>query len=73
MDSSTLRLVWSVVEETRSSELLELTDTAMVKRIVQHINDKILLSGEQACAVSHYVSSKTMLIRDIAESPPALS
>lgn len=71
MDSSTLRLVWDVVEETQSSDLLNLSDTALVKLLLQRISRKVLLSGEEVCNLYDYISSRTRLIRDIAESRAA--
>ncbi len=68
MDSSTLRLVWDVIEETQNSELLHLPDTALVKLLLQRISRKILLSGEEVCLLYDYISTRTRLIRDIVES-----
>lgn len=68
MDSSTLRLVWDVIEETQDSELLNLPDTALVKLLLQRISRKLLLSGEEVCLLYDYISSRTRLIRDLAES-----
>ncbi|WP_231510200.1 MULTISPECIES: hypothetical protein [unclassified Fischerella] len=68
INSSMLRLTWAVIEETASSELLTLTDTALIKLILQQIATKILLSGEEVCALYSYIGSKTALIRDMAES-----
>ncbi|HBB32167.1 MAG TPA: hypothetical protein DDZ80_01800 [Cyanobacteria bacterium UBA8803] len=63
-----LRLTWSVIEETPSIDLLTLTDTALVTSILQQITRKILLTGEEVCALHNYIDSKTNLIRDMAES-----
>lgn len=71
MDSSTLRLVWDVVEETQLSDLLTLPDTALVKLLLQRISRKVLLSGEEVCTLYEYISSRTKLIRDIADSRAA--
>ncbi|MBF2051184.1 hypothetical protein HJG54_08945 [Leptolyngbya sp. NK1-12] len=63
-----LRLVWDVIEETQSSELLSLPDTALVKLLLQRISRKVLLTGEEVCHLYDYISSRIRLIRDIAES-----
>ncbi|MFQ4145816.1 hypothetical protein [Chlorogloeopsis sp. ULAP02] len=68
INSSMLRLTWSVIEDTPSSELLTLTDTGLIKLILQQIASKILLNGEEVCALYTYIASRTTLIRDIAES-----
>jgi hypothetical protein len=67
INSSMLRLTWAVIEETLSTELLTLTDTALIKLILQQIASKILLSGEEVCVLYGYIASKTTLIRDLAE------
>ncbi|RCJ27677.1 hypothetical protein A6770_25380 [Nostoc minutum NIES-26] len=67
-DSSLLRLTWTIVEETPNFELLSLTDTGLIKVLLQQIASKILLSGEDVCALYGYIGSKTTLIRDLAES-----
>ncbi|MBF2001229.1 MAG: hypothetical protein IGS50_22400 [Synechococcales cyanobacterium C42_A2020_086] len=71
MDTSTLRLIWDVVEETQHAELVALPDTALIKLLLQRIARKVLLSGEEVCALYNYLSSRLHLIRDIADSRAA--
>lgn len=71
MDSSSLRLVWDVIEETQNNDLLSLPDTALVKLLLQRISRRVLLNGEEVCNLYDYISSRTRLIRDIAESRAA--
>jgi hypothetical protein len=66
ISSSMLRLTWAVIEETHCSDLLSLTDTGLVKMLLQKISRKILLSGEEVCALYDYLSARTSLIRDLA-------
>ena len=68
MDSSALRLVWDVVEETQIKDLLTLPDTALVKLLLQRISRRVLLSGEEVCLLYDYISSRIRLIRDMADS-----
>lgn len=68
ISASLLRLTWAVVEETSPRDLLTLSDTLLVKRLLQHVAQKILLSGEEVCALYSYLGSKISLIRDLAES-----
>jgi hypothetical protein len=68
INSLMLRLTWSVIEDTPSRDLLTLTDTALIKLILQQIASKILLSGEEVCALYSYIGSRTALIRDMADS-----
>jgi hypothetical protein len=67
-NASILRLTWAVVEETSPRDILSLPDTLLVKTLLQHITQRILLSGEEICALYGYLGSKVTLIRDMAES-----
>jgi hypothetical protein len=68
VNSSMLYLTWSVIEDTSSSELLSLTDTALIRLLLKEIARKMLLSGEEVCELYDYIGSRTTLIRDIADS-----
>lgn len=68
VNSSMLYLTWSVIEDTSSSELLSLTDTALIRLLLKQIARKMLLSGEEVCELYGYIGSRTTLIRDIADS-----
>jgi hypothetical protein len=67
-----LRLTWAVVEETPPRYLLSLSDTMLVKSLLQNVAQKILLNGDETGALCSYLGSKVPLIRDMAESrlPP---
>lgn len=68
ISASTLRLTWAIVEEASPKDLLNLSDTMLVKLLLQHVAQKILLTGEEVCALYGYLGSRLSLIRDIAES-----
>lgn len=68
INPSVIRLMWGAIEETQSHHLLTLTDTALVRLLLQQVSRKMLLSGEEAYALHEYISSRTPLIRDMAES-----
>lgn len=68
VNSSIIRLIWSVIEETPTRELASLTDTALIKLLIQQASRKILLSGEDVCDLYEYLGARIMLIRDMAES-----
>ena len=68
MDSSMLRLIWTVIEETRNREMETLTDKALIQQVVQQVTRRILLNPEETGAVRSYVSSRTTLIRDLSGS-----
>lgn len=66
MNSSTLRQVWSVIEETQSSLLLRLSDTELVKQLLNQLDSRNPLTQEETIAVRGYLHSRTSLIRDLA-------
>lgn len=68
INPSILRLTWAAIEEIHNRELISLTDTALVKRILQQVTRKILLNGEEVYALDAYISARMPLIRDMAES-----
>ena len=68
VSASILRLTWTVVEEMSPNELLTLPDTLLIKRLLQYIAQKILLSSEEIYELYSYLGARVSLIRDIAES-----
>ncbi|MBW4520520.1 MAG: hypothetical protein KME16_12565 [Scytolyngbya sp. HA4215-MV1] len=68
LTSTLLRLTWTVIEETPTSQLMLLTDTALVRLILQKMAQKMMLTGEEVYELYSYIGSKISLIRDIAES-----
>ncbi|MBW4625913.1 MAG: hypothetical protein KME49_10505 [Brasilonema octagenarum HA4186-MV1] len=65
---STLRQVWSVVEQTHTNVLLRLNDADLVKQLLGELDRLIVLSGEETSSVSAYLYSRTALIRDLAQA-----
>jgi hypothetical protein len=68
MNSSVLRQLWSVVEETQANILLSFGDTELVQQLVAQIELRGLLNTEEVGTVSAYVSSRILLIRDMARA-----
>jgi hypothetical protein len=68
MNTSLLHKLWLLVEETQTSLLLQLNDSELVKHLLKQLNTKALLSQEQMDKMSDYISSKTTLIRDLAQA-----
>lgn len=64
----TMRHVWSVIEETETKTILGLNDADLLKQLLNQLEKKNLLSGEQVGAMSAYISSRVPLIRDLAHS-----
>ena len=64
---STLRQVWSVIEETHASLLLKLSDTELLQQLLIQLVDKKQLNVEEVCDVRAYIYSRIPLIRDDAQ------
>jgi hypothetical protein len=67
MDSSTLRFLWTVIEETQTGLLLRLNDSDLVDQIIQQLGSRRALSRDEAGLVSSYLQLRTPLIREIAQ------
>ncbi|MCX7593244.1 MAG: hypothetical protein N2235_05690 [Fischerella sp.] len=66
MNSSTLRFLWSVIEQIQPSALLEVSDTDLVKHLLKQLENKKALNSEENSTISAYLYSRTTLIRDVA-------
>ncbi len=67
IDSTVLRLLWTVIEESHSQDLLTLSDTALIAMLMQQVSYRVLLTGEEVCNLYTYLSLKLTLIRDMAD------
>lgn len=68
MTSSTLRQVWSVIEETHASLLLKLSDAELLQQLLIQLADKKQLNVEEVYDVRAYIYSRIPLIRDDAQA-----
>ncbi len=68
MSSSTLRQLWSVIEETQTSILLNFSDTELIQQLLKQLQNQKLLTGEELNMINAYLSSRVLLIRDIASA-----
>lgn len=68
MNPSTLHSLWTEVEEIQTSDLLKLSDLELVQLLVSRLRSKKMLNREEVSRVSEYLHSKTLLIRDIAQT-----
>ncbi|MGL5940986.1 MAG: hypothetical protein ACRC2S_11425 [Waterburya sp.] len=74
LNSSTLRRIWLIVEQTQTRILLEqtrilleLSDSELVSRIQTQLETQVFLTASELNAAHHYIQSKVTLIRDLAE------
>lgn len=68
INSSLLRQLWSVVEETQANILLSFSDTELVQQLLRQLQFRGILSTEELTALSIYIDSRLVLIRDLALS-----
>lgn len=68
MNSSTLRQIWLVIEETQTNILLGFNDAELIQQLLRELENKMLLSSENNSAISAYISSRVPLIRDLAQA-----
>jgi hypothetical protein len=68
IDPSVLRLLWKVVSEVNYQELLSLPDRELSQVLIQKVSNQVVLDPEETQKLDEYVSSKLLLIRDIADA-----
>ncbi|WP_267383017.1 hypothetical protein [Cyanobacterium sp. uoEpiScrs1] len=68
MNTSIMRQLWSIVEESPAKTLINLDDSDLVSQLLNKLNAQYSLSSEDLQVIEVYFSSKTVLIKDIARS-----
>jgi hypothetical protein len=68
MDIQVVRELWSVVEQTETNLLLNLNDNDLVTQIINRLQQFKSLNPNQYRFAKSYVSARTVLIRDLAQS-----
>ena len=68
LESKIIHAVWSSVSALNKQVLLQLDDSDLIQQIMKHIDTSSSLSSDDRQDLIGYISSKMMLIRDIAES-----
>ncbi|MGK7899721.1 MAG: hypothetical protein AB4372_40415 [Xenococcus sp. (in: cyanobacteria)] len=61
-----LRKVWTVIDNTQASVLLELSDRDLIKRLLSQLTIQQSLSQEESHLLDIYLHRKMPLIRDLA-------
>ena len=67
MNSNSLRQFWSMVEQTQTSVLLELSDRELKTRLQEQWEKNHYTSASEMRLVKEYIQAKMPLIRDLAE------
>ncbi|HHP7232671.1 MAG TPA: hypothetical protein ACFCUY_17670 [Xenococcaceae cyanobacterium] len=68
MNIALLHQTWKLIEKTQTSELLEPNDTELVQRLLRKLDYQQPLEQKERACLSTYLTSKTALIRDLAEA-----
>lgn len=68
IDIPRLRQFWSVIETTQPSILVTLDDTSLVECLMEKLQEQHLLDHQETDRISHYIRSKVLLIRELAEA-----
>jgi hypothetical protein len=67
MNISILRQLWSLVETTQPSTLLNLDDESLVESLIGQLKAEHPLCLQEAQTVDIYIRSRTPLIRELAQ------
>ncbi|MEM7066471.1 MAG: hypothetical protein AAF572_25305 [Cyanobacteria bacterium P01_B01_bin.77] len=65
MDTSLLRLIWSVVEETPAAHLRRRGERDRVRLLLHKIDSRVILSPQERSQVQQYLMERTHLIQEI--------
>jgi hypothetical protein len=60
--------MWTFVETSNPNSLLKLSDREIIQQLIQQVDSVSTLSLEDNYHLSQYIASRTVLIRDMADS-----
>ncbi|ELS04583.1 hypothetical protein Xen7305DRAFT_00043180 [Xenococcus sp. PCC 7305] len=63
-----IRMVWALVEKSNPYLILKLSDHELKEQLLQEIVRVFSLSPDDSKILSRYIGSRTVLIRDLADS-----
>jgi hypothetical protein len=64
---STLRLLWTVVENIQPNIISDLSDVQLIRQVLHELQRLVCLAPDESSVLSDYLGDRTMLIRDITE------
>ncbi len=67
MNSSTLRLLWSLISETSHLAIVHLSDSDLVGQLMTQLQKKQALSQQEILLMRSYIGARTLLIREIIQ------
>lgn len=62
-----LRQLWSLIETTQATLLVNLDDATLVQWLLKQLKMNSALNGLEADLLNEYIQSRLCLIRDLAE------
>ncbi|CAD0218171.1 conserved hypothetical protein [Planktothrix agardhii] len=68
MTPTMLRQLWSLVETTQASTLVDLDDASLVQCLVKQLKKQADINAKEADLLKDYICSRIALIRDMAEA-----
>ncbi len=68
LNSKILRTIWTFVENSNPNCLLKLSDAEIIQQLIEQVKSVSTLSLEDNYNLSQYIASRTVLIRDLADS-----
>lgn len=67
LDSSKLKILWLIIEQTQNCIISELSDSEVVHHISSQLQKRIFLSTSELFDTRIYIHARLHLIRDLAE------
>ena len=67
MNPTLLRHLWSLVERSQSSHLLNLDDNSLVSWLLEQFAGQQIINQTETDQLHHYIRAKIPLIRDLAQ------
>lgn len=62
-----LRQLWSLIETTQATLLVNLDDATLVQWLLKQLKMNSALNGKEADLLNEYIQSRLCLIRDLAQ------
>ncbi|MBE9163801.1 MULTISPECIES: hypothetical protein [Microcoleaceae] len=62
-----LRQLWSLIETTQATLLVNLDDDTLVQWLLKQLKANSALNGNETDVLNEYIESRLSLIRDLAE------
>jgi len=62
-----LRQLWSLIETTQATLLVNLDDATLVQWLLKQLKTNSVINGNETDMLNDYIESRLSLIRDLAE------